>query len=42
MDNRRIIEHGSHDDLVAAGNLYADLFRLQTSGYAAADPSTRP
>jgi ATP-binding cassette subfamily B protein len=34
LDNGRIVEHGSHDDLMAAGTLYSELFRLQASGYA--------
>src|SRR5688500_10507722 len=29
----RLIEEGSHDTLVAAGGLYAELFRMQAAGY---------
>ena len=29
----RLVETGSHDDLVAAGGRYADLFALQAAGY---------
>jgi ATP-binding cassette subfamily B protein len=30
-----ITEHGTHDDLIAAGGGYAELFALQATGYAA-------
>jgi ATP-binding cassette subfamily B protein len=40
LDRGRIIEHGTHDDLMTAGKLYAELFRLQASGYAANRPGT--
>jgi len=29
LDNGRIIEHGRHDDLVAASGKYAELFDMQ-------------
>jgi ATP-binding cassette subfamily B protein len=29
----RLVEEGTHDALVAAGGLYADLFQLQAQGY---------
>jgi ATP-binding cassette subfamily B protein len=29
----RLIEQGTHDALVAAGGVYADLFQLQAQGY---------
>jgi ATP-binding cassette subfamily B protein len=29
MDGGRIVERGRHDDLVAAGGLYAELYRTQ-------------
>ncbi|MGP3916695.1 ABC transporter ATP-binding protein [Nonomuraea sp. 10N515B] len=29
----RIVEHGTHDDLIAAGDTYARLFATQASGY---------
>ena len=37
MDHGRLIESGSHDDLAAAGGLYAELFTLQASGYQNAE-----
>ncbi|GLQ54708.1 ABC transporter ATP-binding protein [Devosia nitrariae] len=33
LDNGRIIEDGSHAELVARGGLYAELFELQAAGY---------
>ena len=33
MDQGQIIEHGSHDDLIALGGRYARLFDLQARGY---------
>jgi ATP-binding cassette, subfamily B, bacterial len=30
MDHGRIVEHGTHDDLLAAGGMYAALWRVQT------------
>jgi ATP-binding cassette subfamily B protein len=32
MDQGRIVEHGTHESLVAAGGLYARLARLQFEG----------
>jgi ABC-type multidrug transport system fused ATPase/permease subunit len=32
MDRGRIVEQGSHRDLIAAGGLYADLHKLQFRG----------
>lgn len=29
----RVLQHGTHEDLVAAGGLYRELFHLQASGY---------
>jgi len=37
MENGRIVEQGSHDDLVAKRGLYARLVRHQMSGAAAAE-----
>ncbi|HUI65992.1 MAG TPA: ABC transporter ATP-binding protein [Bacteroidota bacterium] len=33
LQHGEIIEHGSHDELIAQGNLYAELFALQAQGY---------
>jgi ATP-binding cassette subfamily B protein len=33
MDGGRVVEHGSHDELIAAGGRYAALFELQAKGY---------
>ena len=33
LDSGRVVEEGSHDDLVARGGLYAELFALQAEGY---------
>ena len=35
LHHGRLVEAGSHDELMAAGGRYADLFTLQASGYAA-------
>ncbi len=29
MDKGQVVDEGSHDDLLARGGLYADLYRLQ-------------
>jgi ATP-binding cassette subfamily B protein/ATP-binding cassette subfamily C protein len=36
LDHGRVVEHGDHDSLLARGGLYADLYTLQASAYAAA------
>lgn len=33
LDSGRIVEQGSHDELVALGERYAELFELQAAGY---------
>ncbi len=33
MDQGRIVEQGSHDDLIAEGGLYADLWKHQSGGF---------
>lgn len=33
LDDGRVVEHGTHDELMAAAGLYADLFTLQATGY---------
>ena len=38
LDGGRVIEHGSHGALLAAGGEYARLFRLQAAAYGAGQP----
>ena len=40
VDEGEIVEQGNHQSLIAAGGLYAELFRLQSSGYV--EPSPLP
>jgi ATP-binding cassette, subfamily B, bacterial len=40
IDAARVIEHGQHDDLLAAGGLYADLYRTQFARQEAPEPSS--
>jgi ATP-binding cassette subfamily B protein len=40
LDRGEVVEHGSHDDLMAHAGLYADLFRLQAAAYL--EPAPRP
>ncbi|MFG1884143.1 ABC transporter ATP-binding protein [Micromonospora sp. NPDC049102] len=35
MDRGRLVQQGNHDELMAAGGLYRELFELQASGYRA-------
>jgi ATP-binding cassette subfamily B protein len=34
LDQGRVVEHGSHDELMAVGGQYAELFHLQASAYS--------
>lgn len=34
VDNGRLVEHGSHQELLAANGLYAELYRAQAQAYA--------
>jgi ATP-binding cassette subfamily B protein/ATP-binding cassette subfamily C protein len=40
MDSGRIAEHGTHDELIAAGHRYADLWHLQAGGYETRTPQS--
>jgi ATP-binding cassette subfamily B protein len=40
LDAGAIVERGTHDELMATGGLYAELFRLQSAGYRE-EPETR-
>jgi ATP-binding cassette subfamily B multidrug efflux pump len=37
MDRGRVVEDGSHSDLLARGGLYADLWARQSGGFIGAD-----
>ena len=37
LDQGRVVEQGTHDELVAAGGRYADLWALQSRAYSAAE-----
>jgi ATP-binding cassette subfamily B protein len=39
LSGGQVAEHGTHDELMAAGGAYASLFRLQAQGYAAVVPT---
>jgi ATP-binding cassette subfamily B protein len=34
LDHGRVVERGSHDELMALGGRYAELFGLQASAYS--------
>jgi ATP-binding cassette subfamily B protein len=34
VDGGKVVEAGSHDELMANGGLYAELFSLQSAAYA--------
>ena len=36
LDRGRVVQHGGHDQLMASGGLYSDLYSLQASAYAPA------
>lgn len=33
LDQGKLVEHGSHGELMARGGLYAELYELQARGY---------
>ena len=33
LDSGRVVEEGTHEELVARGGLYAELFAMQAEGY---------
>jgi ATP-binding cassette subfamily B multidrug efflux pump len=41
MDKGRIIEEGTHDDLIANGGLYAQLWQRQSGGFLLEDEQSR-
>jgi ATP-binding cassette subfamily B protein len=40
MDKGRILEHGSHDELMALGGRYSELFTLQAAAYLGGETAT--
>ncbi|MGC9671419.1 ABC transporter ATP-binding protein [Planosporangium sp. 12N6] len=41
LHHGRLVESGSHNDLIATGGLYADLYNLQAAGYQASVDATQ-
>ena len=41
MDQGRIVEQGSHSDLVMQGGLYSELWARQSGGFLAADEAAQ-
>ncbi|MEU7654319.1 ABC transporter ATP-binding protein [Micromonospora taraxaci] len=42
LERGRLVQHGSHDELMAAGGRYRELFNLQASGYLTGVDQRRP
>ncbi|MCE0537827.1 ABC transporter ATP-binding protein/permease [Kineosporia rhizophila] len=42
LKDGRIVEHGSHTDLMASNGLYAELFSIQAAGFLDADEQEEP
>jgi ATP-binding cassette, subfamily B, multidrug efflux pump len=39
MDAGRIVEEGSHDELIARGGIYAQLWQRQSGGFLELEPA---
>jgi ABC-type multidrug transport system fused ATPase/permease subunit len=42
MKDHRLAEHGTHEELLAAGGVYAGLYKTQYDEHARADAPTHP
>ena len=42
MEKGEIVENGTHDELAAAGGIYADLWSRQSGGFLSVDSTTKP